>query len=67
MFLRFPRWTCWFQPLAGGLATGLIAWALPQVLGVGYGYVGDALNGKIALKLMASLVGIQTFGGDSKL
>jgi CIC family chloride channel protein len=55
-FLRFPRWTCWFQPLAGGLATGLIAWVLPQVLGVGYGYVGDALNGKMALKLMALLV-----------
>jgi len=55
-FLRLPRWTCWFQPLAGGLATGLIAWVLPQVLGVGYGYVGDALNGKMALKLMALLV-----------
>lgn len=55
-FLRLPRWTCWFQPLAGGLATGLIAWGLPQVLGVGYGYVGDALNGKMALQLMALLV-----------
>jgi CIC family chloride channel protein len=55
-FLHLPRWTCWFQPLAGGLATGLIAWGLPQVLGVGYGYVGDALNGKMALQLMALLV-----------
>ena len=55
-FLQLPRWTCWFQPLAGGLATGLIAWGLPQVLGVGYGYVGDALNGKMALQLMALLV-----------
>src|ERR1700741_234607 len=55
-FLRLPRWTCWFQPLAGGLATGLIAWGLPQVLGVGYGYVGDALNGKMAFQLMALLV-----------
>jgi len=55
-FLRLPRWTCWFQPLAGGLLTGLIAWPLPQVLGVGYGYVGDALNGRMALKLMALLV-----------
>jgi CIC family chloride channel protein len=55
-FLRLPKWTGWFQPLAGGLATGLIAWGLPQVLGVGYGYVGDALNGKMALQLMALLV-----------
>jgi chloride channel protein, CIC family len=55
-FLRLPRWTCWFQPLAGGLLTGLIAWRLPQVLGVGYGYVGDALNGRMAMHLMALLV-----------
>jgi chloride channel protein, CIC family len=55
-FLRLPRWTSWFQPLAGGLLTGLIAWRLPQVLGVGYGYVGDALNGRMAMHLMALLV-----------
>jgi chloride channel protein, CIC family len=55
-FLRLPAWTCWFQPVAGGLAAGLLGWRLPQVLGVGYGYVGDALNGKMALQLMALLV-----------
>ena len=55
-FLRLPAWTCWFQPVAGGLVAGLIAWRLPQVLGVGYGYVGDALNGKMAFQLMALLV-----------
>src|SRR6267378_3309530 len=55
-FLRLPAWTYWFQPVAGGLVAGLIAWRLPQVLGVGYGYVGDALNGKMALQLMALLV-----------
>lgn len=55
-FLRLPAWTCWFQPVAGGLVAGLIAWRLPQVLGVGYGYVGDALNGKMAFELMALLV-----------
>ena len=55
-FLRLPKWTSWFQPLAGGLTAGLIAWRLPQALGVGYGYVGDALNGKMALQLMALLV-----------
>jgi CIC family chloride channel protein len=32
-----------------------MGWFIPQVLGVGYGYVGDALNGHMALKLMALL------------
>jgi len=55
-FLRFPQKTLWFQPVAGGLLVGLLGWFVPQVLGVGYGYVGDALNGNMALKLMALLV-----------
>jgi CIC family chloride channel protein len=55
-FARFPAWTRWFQPAAGGLVAGLIAWRVPQVLGVGYGYVGDALNNKMTLELMALLV-----------
>ncbi len=45
-FLRFPLKTVWFQPLAGGLVVGLMGWFVPQVLGVGYGYVGEALNGE---------------------
>src|SRR6202521_5454132 len=55
-FLRFPQNTVWFQPVAGGLLVGLIGWFVPQVLGVGYGYVGDALNGKMAFNLMLLLV-----------
>src|SRR5271167_4416232 len=55
-FLRFPRWTVWFQPVAGGLLVGLVGWFVPQVMGVGYGYVGFALNGNMTLKLMALLV-----------
>jgi chloride channel protein, CIC family len=55
-FFHMPSWTAWFQPVAGGLLTGLIGWRLPQVLGVGYGYVGDVLNGKMALRLMVLLV-----------
>ena len=55
-FLHFPRWTIWFQPLAGGLLVGLVGWFVPQVMGVGYGYVGFALNGNMTLKLMALLV-----------
>src|ERR1700686_3353773 len=55
-FLRFPQKTVWFQPVAGGLLVGLIGWFVPQVLGVGYGFVGDALNGKMAFNLMVLLV-----------
>jgi CIC family chloride channel protein len=55
-FLRMPAGTCWFQPVAGGLLTGLLGWVAPQVLGVGYSYVGDALNGRMALRMMALLV-----------
>jgi len=55
-FRTLPTWTRWFQPAAGGVVAGLIAWRVPQVLGVGYGYVGDALNNNMALKLMALLV-----------
>src|SRR5229473_397305 len=55
-FLRFPQETLWLQPLAGGLLVGLMGWFVPQVLGVGYGYVGDALNGNMAFKMMLLLV-----------
>jgi chloride channel protein, CIC family len=55
-FQRLPEKTRWFQPVAGGLAVGLMGWWVPQVLGVGYGYVGDALNGRMALELMLILV-----------
>src|SRR5207248_5552963 len=55
-FLRLPQKTLWFQPLAGGLLVGLVGWFVPQVMGVGYEYVGYALNGNMALKLMALLV-----------
>jgi chloride channel protein, CIC family len=55
-FLHFPKKTIWFQPLAGGLLVGLMGWFVPQVMGVGYGYVGDVLNGRMAFNLMFLLV-----------
>lgn len=58
-FLRLPKNTLWVQPIAGGLLVGLMAVFVPQVLGVGYGYVGDALNGRMALSLMALLVALK--------
>jgi CIC family chloride channel protein len=55
-FLRFPVKTAWFQPVAGGLLVGVVGWFVPQVMGVGYGYVGDALNGRMAFRLMLLLL-----------
>jgi CIC family chloride channel protein len=55
-FLRLPQKTVWLQPSVGGILVGLVGWFVPQVMGVGYGYVGSALNGNMALRLMALLV-----------
>jgi chloride channel protein, CIC family len=55
-FMHLPQKTLGFQPVAGGLLVGIMALFVPQVLGVGYGYVGDALNGRMTLGIMAVLV-----------
>ena len=60
-FLRLPRRTVWFQPVAGGLLVGAMGWFVPQVLGVGYGFVGDALNGRMAFHLMLLLLVLKLF------
>jgi chloride channel protein, CIC family len=60
-FLRLPRKTLWFQPLAGGLLVGGMGWFVPQSLGVGYSYVGAALNGGMAVKLMVLLLVLKFF------
>src|SRR5262249_35815218 len=54
--LVLPPRTLWMQPAAGGVIVGVLGWFVPAVLGVGYTYVGDALNGRIALRFMAVLV-----------
>jgi CIC family chloride channel protein len=56
VFLKTPgRWQP-LTPAAGGLAVGLLALAAPGVLGVGYNFVSDALNGRMALKMMLMLL-----------
>jgi CIC family chloride channel protein len=60
-FLLLPRKTRWWHPVVGGVMVGLMGWFVPQVLGVGYSYVGDALNGTMALKLMVLLVVLKLF------
>ena len=61
-FLRLPKKTQWWHPVVGGVTVGLMGWFVPQVLGVGYTYVGSALNGSMALKLMLLLVALKLVG-----
>jgi chloride channel protein, CIC family len=55
-FLKRPRRTLWYQPVAGGLLVGVMGWFVPEVMGVGYGYVGKALNDQMVLKMMVLLL-----------
>jgi CIC family chloride channel protein len=55
-FLRLPVSTRWFQPGVGGLVVGMLGWFIPEVLGVGYSHVSQALNGQMAIRVMAMLV-----------
>jgi len=50
----------WLAPAAGGVAIGLIALALPQVLGVGYAPTDAALKGEIGLALLIALAVAKT-------
>ena len=51
--LPIPLWT---KPAAGGLLLGLLALKLPEVLGGGYGWIQLAIDGRLALDLMAVLI-----------
>lgn len=55
MFLRLPTRTRIFQPAMGGLIIGVILIFFPQVLGVGYEYVDQALNGGLLFRTMLLL------------
>jgi CIC family chloride channel protein len=60
-FLALPVKTRWMQPAVGGLTVGLLALWTPQVLGVGYDYVGQVLNGEITLTFVVSLLVLKLF------
>jgi chloride channel protein, CIC family len=60
-FLSFPRKTLSFQPVIGGILVGLMGWFVPQVMGVGYEYVGAVLNGGMVLRLMVLLLVLKLF------
>ena len=55
LFLRLPPRTKVFQPAIGGLVIGAILVYSPAIMGVGYEYVDQALNGGLVLKTMAIL------------
>jgi len=44
------------KPAIGGLGVGLLALALPQVLGGGYGWIQEAINGNLTLAVLGLLV-----------
>ena len=55
-FLKLPKVTQWWQPAVGGLTVGILGWFFPKVLGVGYNFVSQALNGEMLVRAMALLV-----------
>ncbi len=54
-FLRWPVKTRWFQPAIGGLFIGALLIFVPQVRGVGYEYVDQALSGGLLFRTMVIL------------
>jgi len=52
--LRIPVWS---KPALGGLGLGLLALHFPQILGGGYGWIQEAMNGALALHLLLALLG----------
>jgi CIC family chloride channel protein len=59
LFKKLPRSTLMFQPAIGGLIIGAIIIGFPEVMGVGYEYVDQALNGGLVLSTMMVLCAIK--------
>jgi CIC family chloride channel protein len=55
LFRRLPVRSRAFQPAMGGLVIGALLIVSPAIMGVGYEYVDQALNGGLVLKTMALL------------
>lgn len=51
--LKIPQF---IKPALGGLGVGLVALAFPQVLGGGYGWIQEAIDGHLVIKLLAVLL-----------
>ena len=58
-FAGLPPSTLWLRPGIGGLGLGLIALAVPEVMGVGYESVDQALNGSMTLRVFVLLCAVK--------
>ena len=59
LFMKLPVASRMFQPAMGSLVIGAVLVVVPQVMGVGYEYVDQALNGGMVLKTMALLCALK--------
>jgi chloride channel protein, CIC family len=57
--LRLPAATRWIQPAIGGVILGALLLISPAIMGVGYEYVDQALNGGLLLRTMVLLGGLK--------
>jgi CIC family chloride channel protein len=56
--LKIPRH---LKPAIGGLGVGMIALFIPQVMGMGYGFVQEAIDGRLAIGFMVTLAVVKIF------
>jgi CIC family chloride channel protein len=61
LFMQLPASTRMWQPAMGGLAIGLMLVVFPQVAGVGYEHVDQALNGGLLISAMLLLFVVKGF------
>jgi chloride channel protein, CIC family len=54
-FRKLPT-PAWLAPAIGGLITGLMALVFPKVIGGGYGWMQEAIDGNLALTTLGVLV-----------
>jgi CIC family chloride channel protein len=55
LFLRMPQSTTIIQPAIGGLLIGVVLMYWPAIMGVGYEYMDQALNGGLLFRTMTAL------------
>lgn len=63
-WLRLP---VWLRPAAGGLVVGVVALKFPQILGVGYGAMDDALKEQYSWMLLMQLLVVKSFATVASL
>lgn len=51
-YFENAKFSPYLRPVLGGLGVGVMALALPQVLGGGYGYLQLAIDGRLAISIM---------------